>query len=85
MIDIPFGVWMRSIIIEQKFVPAYELIAAIDEVQDENPWYYDIWNFLEKEAYPPGENTKDVGNSKNGCSVYRLRWETVQERSSGNA
>ena len=32
MIDIPFGVQMRLIIIEQKFVPTYELIAAIDEV-----------------------------------------------------
>ncbi|KAF5933031.1 hypothetical protein HYC85_029202 [Camellia sinensis] len=50
---------MRPIIIEQKFVPAYELIVAIDEVQDKNPWYYDIWNFLEKEACPPGENAKD--------------------------
>ena len=40
-------------------MPAYELIAAIDEVQDENPWYYDVWNFLEKEAYPPGANAKD--------------------------
>ena len=50
---------MRLIIIEQKFVSAYELIAAIDEVQDENPWYYDVWNFLEKEAYPPGANAKD--------------------------
>ena len=50
MIDIPFGVRMRPIIIEQKFVPAYELLAAIEEVQDESPWYYDVWNFLEKEA-----------------------------------
>ena len=39
MIDIPFGVRMHPIIIDQKFVPAYESIAAIDEVQDENPWY----------------------------------------------
>ena len=39
--------------------PMSQLLAAIDEVQDENPWYYDIWNFLEKEAYPPGVNAKD--------------------------
>ena len=42
MIDIPLGVRMRPIIIEQRYVPAYELIAAIDEVQDQNPWYHDI-------------------------------------------
>ena len=47
MIDIPFGIRMRLIIIDQKFAPAYESIAAIDKVQDENPWYYDAWNFLE--------------------------------------
>ena len=37
MIDIPLGVRMHSIIIEQRYVLAYELIAAIDEVQDQNP------------------------------------------------
>mgnify|MGYP003703374215 CR=1 FL=1 len=45
MIDIPSGVWMRPIIIDQKFEPTNESIAAIEEVQDENPWYYDVWNF----------------------------------------
>ena len=50
---------MCPIIIEQKFVPVNELIAAIDEVQDQNPWFYDVWNFLENEAYPPGANAKD--------------------------
>ncbi|KAI8019323.1 hypothetical protein LOK49_LG04G00648 [Camellia lanceoleosa] len=59
MVDIPFGVKMRPIIIEQKYTPTYETIAVIDEVQDTNPWYYDIWNFLDKEAYPPGANAKD--------------------------
>ena len=32
MIDIPVGVRMRPILTEQRDVPAYELIAAIDEV-----------------------------------------------------
>ena len=59
MIDIPSGVRMRPVIIDQKFVPAYESISAIDEAQDSNPWYYDIWNFLEKETYPLGANAKD--------------------------
>lgn len=50
---------MRPIFIEQKYAPAYETIVAIDEVQDKNPWYYNIWNFLEKEMYPLVANTKD--------------------------
>ena len=36
-IDIPFGIRMRPVVIDQKFAPAYESIATIDEVQDENP------------------------------------------------
>ncbi|XP_028060641.1 uncharacterized protein LOC114264245 [Camellia sinensis] len=54
MVDIPLGVKMCPIIIEQKYAPAYETIIMIDEVQDTNPLYYDIWSFLDKEAYPPG-------------------------------
>ena len=42
MIDIPFGVQMRLIITEQKFVSAFEKIATIDEVQDEKHSYYDV-------------------------------------------
>ncbi|XP_028066972.1 uncharacterized protein LOC114269815 [Camellia sinensis] len=59
MVDIPLRVKMHLIIIEQKYTSAYKTIAAIDKVQDKNPWYYDIWNFLEKDAYPPGANAKD--------------------------
>ncbi|XP_028051901.1 uncharacterized protein LOC114256458 [Camellia sinensis] len=59
MVDIPLGVKIRSVIIEQKYMPTYETIAIIDEVQDKNPWYYDIWNFLEKETYPLRPNAKD--------------------------
>lgn len=59
MVDIPLGVKMRPIIIEQKYMPAYKTVTAIDEVQDKNPWYYDIWNFLENEMYPLGANAKE--------------------------
>ena len=59
MIDNPFGIRMRPVVIDQKLAPAYESITAIDEVQDENPWYYDIWNFLEKGMYLLGATAKD--------------------------
>ena len=70
MIDIPFRVWMRPIIIDQKFAPAYESIIAIVDVQDENPWYYDVWNFLEKESYPPGINAKDKWAIRSMAAQY---------------
>ena len=59
MIDILVGVKMCPILIEQRSAPVYEMIASTEEVQDENPWYFDIWNFLERGAYPQGANTKD--------------------------
>ncbi|XP_028101431.1 uncharacterized protein LOC114300766 [Camellia sinensis] len=39
VVDIPFGVKMHPIIIEQRYTPAYETIAAINEAQDTSPWY----------------------------------------------
>ncbi|XP_028085965.1 uncharacterized protein LOC114286935 [Camellia sinensis] len=70
MVDIPLGVQMRPIIIKQKYALAYETIAAIEEVQDKILWYYDIWNFLEKETYPPEENSKDKWVSPKGSNGH---------------
>ncbi|KAL7263982.1 hypothetical protein ACSBR1_002020 [Camellia fascicularis] len=42
MVDIPIGVKMHPILIEQRYALAYEMIDAIEEVQDANPWYFDI-------------------------------------------
>ncbi|XP_028095400.1 uncharacterized protein LOC114295372 [Camellia sinensis] len=59
MVDIPLGVRIRPIIIEQKYTLAYETIVAIDKASDKNPWCYDTLNFLEMEAYPPRATVKD--------------------------
>ncbi|XP_028111672.1 uncharacterized protein LOC114309980 [Camellia sinensis] len=49
---------MKPIIIEKKYMSAYELIAIIEEVQDRHPWYYDIWNFIENKDYSHGATEK---------------------------
>lgn len=59
MINILVGVKMHPILIEQRYALAYEMIATTEEVQDENPWYIDIFNFLESGTYPQGANAKD--------------------------
>ncbi|XP_028121776.1 uncharacterized protein LOC114319001 [Camellia sinensis] len=59
MLDIPIRVRMRLIIIEQRYTLAYEMIVVIEEAQDEGPWFFDIWNFLEKEVYSQAANAKD--------------------------
>jgi len=80
MIDISFGVRMRPIIIDPKFAPAYESIVTIEEVQDENPWYYDVWNFLEKEVYPPGANAKDKRAIRRMAAQFIICWGKLYKR-----
>ncbi|XP_028124375.1 uncharacterized protein LOC114321408 [Camellia sinensis] len=77
IVDIPLGVKMHPIIIEQKYTPAYETI-TINKVQDKNPWYYDIWNFLENDTYPPRENAKE----KRGIRRLEMRKLCVEEEES---
>ena len=74
MIDIPVGVKMRPILIEQRYTPAYEMIAATEEVQDENPWYFDIWNFLER-VYTHNRQTP---KTKGGYDVWLLSSSFVE-------
>ncbi|XP_058202807.1 uncharacterized protein LOC131317262 [Rhododendron vialii] len=48
MVEIPIGVKLRPIIIEQRDTPVYQYVMAIDEPEDDHPWYYDIWRFVER-------------------------------------
>ena len=59
MIEIPTGVTVRPLLIETRFAPAYCcLIGDIDD-QDELPWYHDIYQFLECDAYLESASAKD--------------------------
>ncbi|XP_058223145.1 uncharacterized protein LOC131332853 [Rhododendron vialii] len=42
MVEIPIGVRLRPIVIEQRDTPVYQHVMAIDEPDDGHPWYYDI-------------------------------------------
>ena len=59
VIEIPAGVIVRPLLIETRFAPAYCcLIGDIDD-QDELPWYRDIYQFLECDAYLESASAKD--------------------------
>ena len=59
VIEIPAGVIVRPLLIETRFAPAYCcLIGDIDD-QDELPWYHDIYQFLECDAYLESASAKD--------------------------
>ncbi|KAL6335850.1 hypothetical protein AAG906_040573 [Vitis piasezkii] len=59
VIEIPTRVIVRPLLIETRFAPAYCcLIGDIDD-QDELPWYHDIYQFLECDAYLELASAKD--------------------------
>ncbi|KAI8543302.1 hypothetical protein RHMOL_Rhmol08G0206000 [Rhododendron molle] len=48
MVEIPVGVKLRPIVIEQRDTPVYQHVMAIDERDNGHPWYYDIWIYVER-------------------------------------
>ena len=59
MIEIPFGTKRAPLIIERRDRPSFEVVAAIKGVEDGMPWYFDIWNFIERGEYPKESSEKD--------------------------
>ncbi|KAI8542859.1 hypothetical protein RHMOL_Rhmol08G0172600 [Rhododendron molle] len=59
MVELPLGVKLRPILIEQRDCPAYQYVTVIDDIDDGLPWYHDIWNFVESGEYPAEPSKKD--------------------------
>ena len=62
MVEIPKGVWIRPLEIEQSYEEVHKRktkasIMAIEE--EEVLWYYDIMKFLELGAYPNGVDKRE--------------------------
>ena len=63
MVEIPKGVWMQPLEIEQSYEEVHKrktesLVLTIKE--KEVPWYYDIVKFLELGVYPDGANKREL-------------------------
>ncbi|XP_058189296.1 uncharacterized protein LOC131306882 [Rhododendron vialii] len=59
MVEIPLGVKLRPIVIEQRETPVYRHVMVVDEPDDGHPWYYDIWRFVKIGEYPIEASKKD--------------------------
>ena len=46
MIDIPTNVVVHSLLIESRIVPTYYCLIGKTKVQDDLPWYHDIYHLL---------------------------------------
>ena len=51
-VDFPTGVVIHPLLIESRFAPAYYYLIGETKVQDDLPWYHDIYQFLRSDTYP---------------------------------
>ncbi|KAI8538359.1 hypothetical protein RHMOL_Rhmol09G0096600 [Rhododendron molle] len=59
MLELPIGVKLRPVMIEQRGKHVYDYVMNIDEPDDGLPWFHDIWNFVEKGEFPADSTKKD--------------------------
>ncbi|KAI8572871.1 hypothetical protein RHMOL_Rhmol01G0234000 [Rhododendron molle] len=59
MVELPLGVKLHPILIEQQDFPTYQYVNAIDDVDDGLPRYHNIWNFVESREYSAEATKKD--------------------------
>ena len=57
--DFSTDVVICSLLIELRFAPTYYCLIVDTEVQDDLPWYHDIYQFLRSDTYPKAATTKD--------------------------
>ena len=58
-VDIPIDVVVRPFLIELRYVPTYCCLIRETKVQDDKPWYHDIYQFLRSHTYPEVAIAKD--------------------------
>ncbi|XP_058202975.1 uncharacterized protein LOC131317437 [Rhododendron vialii] len=81
MVEIPIGVKLRRIMIEQRDTPIYQHVMVVDEPDDGHPWYYDIWRFVERGEYPIEANKKDKIAIQRMSAQYIICGENLYRKS----
>ncbi|KAL6327438.1 hypothetical protein AAG906_019751 [Vitis piasezkii] len=79
-VDIPIDVVVRLLLIEMRSAPAYCCLIGETEVQDDLPWYHDIYQFLRSGTYPEVATTKDRRALRNLATrfvIYRASTDRV--------
>ena len=58
-VDFPTNVVIQPLLIESRFAPTYYCLIGDTEVQDDLPWYHDIYQFFQFGIYLETATTKD--------------------------
>eukprot|EP00261_Vitis_vinifera_P037197 XP_019078440.1 PREDICTED: uncharacterized protein LOC109123359 [Vitis vinifera] len=80
-VDIPIDVVIRPLLIELRSAPAYCCLIGETEVQDDLPWYHDIYQFLRYGTYPEVATTKDRRALRNLATRFVICGDTLYRRS----
>ena len=79
--DFPIDVVMRPLLIESRIAPVYYCLIGETEVQDDLPWYHDIYQFLISGTYPEVATAKDRRASRQLATRFVICGETLYRRS----
>ena len=79
--DIPIDVVICPLLIELRSAPSYSCLIRNTEVQDDLPWYYDIYQFLRSGTYPKVATTKDRRALRQLSTKFMICGYTLYRRS----
>nr|CAN66357.1 hypothetical protein VITISV_037956 [Vitis vinifera] len=80
-VDIPIDVVVRPLLIELRSAPAYCCLIGETEVQDDLPWYHDIYQFLKSGTYPEIATAKDRRALRHLATRFVICGDTLYRRS----
>ena len=78
---ISIDVDVRPLLIELRSAPSYSCLIRNTEVQDDLPWYYDIYQFLRSGTYPKVATTKDRRALRQLSTKFMICGYTLYRRS----
>ncbi|RVW98926.1 Transposon Ty3-I Gag-Pol polyprotein [Vitis vinifera] len=80
-VDISIDAVVRPLLIELRFAPAYYCLIGETEVQDDLPWYQDIYQFLRSGTYPEVATAKDHRALRHLATRFVICGDTLYKRS----
>ncbi|KAJ9697179.1 hypothetical protein PVL29_009102 [Vitis rotundifolia] len=80
-VDIPIGAVVCPLLIELRSAPAYCCLIGETEVQDDLPWYHDIYQFLRSGTYPDVATAKDRRALRQLATRFVICGDTLYRRS----
>eukprot|EP00261_Vitis_vinifera_P018755 XP_010648974.1 PREDICTED: uncharacterized protein LOC100853668 [Vitis vinifera] len=80
-VEIPIDVVVRPLLIELRSAPVYCCLIGETEVQDNLPWYHDIYQFLRSGTFPKVATAKDRRALRHLATRFMICGDTLYKRS----